>query len=100
MRYRRLIVHGHFWTQIFKQGALLGPTKCIRGLPADTKFAYAIPSTLYGIELVIESSEFAELKDGDEIPRHEDIYFESITMEELEAEQKRRVEEFRKLGIL
>jgi len=55
--------------------------KCIKGLPDDARFIRMTSSEqIYGIDIVVSSESFSELKDGDEIPIFNDgPIFEDLT---------------------
>lgn len=69
MRYRRLVIDGQMLINLLTQGTEHRYAVLI-GLPAGTKFIYAIPESVIGVSLVIEHETFELLDNGDPIPIH------------------------------
>jgi hypothetical protein len=76
MRYKLLLINSKFLLSLLIEGNIFPKVKVIKGLPTDVKFVYVIDNTLVpraGLQIVISSETFPELKDGENIPEFENF---------------------------
>ena len=72
MRLRYVGIHGFFLLKYFQGG--LPVTRVENPLPLDSKVVSVGHDYLGRINLLIESSEFADLEEGSEIPEHKVLF--------------------------
>jgi hypothetical protein len=72
MRYRRVRISHQLLMSMLVTGNHVN-IQVVSGLPSDARFRFITSSSLFGIDVVVESDDFDELKDGDEIPIHPEI---------------------------
>jgi hypothetical protein len=72
MRYRRVRISHQLLMGMLVTGNHIN-VQVVSGLPSDAQFRYITSGSIFGIDVVVESDDFDELKDGDEIPIHPEI---------------------------
>jgi hypothetical protein len=75
LRYRVIYIHPIVFIDLFKYGS--EKVKVINGLPEDATYIRSFLDDNSGwgkIGIVIESSSFVELKEGDPMPIHETLF--------------------------
>lgn len=77
MRYRKVMINGDFLCMMLTEGNEI-KHKCIKGLPAGSRFAYSFTDGYHAIWMVIEHESFDELKSGDIIPDYPGPLLERI----------------------
>lgn len=77
MRYRRVRISHQLLMHMFITGNHID-VQVVKGLPSDARFRYITAGSVFGIDIVVESDDFDNLEDGDEIPLHPEIEIRAL----------------------
>lgn len=76
MKWKRIRINLTVFMRIMTQDAVIN-VKTLKGIPTGTQFINLCVYPHIGmIEMIIQHESFPDLKQGDEIPLHEDLLFE------------------------
>lgn len=76
VRWRYIRMMASSYVEVLKSKTF--PVEIVNPLPADTKVVRTGTDALGTLIIMIESSEFEEINEGEEVPFHGDIFFKRL----------------------